>query len=169
MRWILYVDLIGLNRLVVCELFPLGACADRQCAFGNNTVNDLLHGVIDFREGNFYQIINLANVKFVKLRFPLSVGDNWYVAWKFSLIPTTKWCACIAVNLSWMQNNWESWIIYAAVMLFIYVFTIIFTKKVSTVCSTSLCWLFKWLRKSHKPRIFKIFAQTESRWVWMKA
>ena len=43
-------------------------------------LNDLLHGVIDFREGNFYQIINLANGKFVKLRFPLSVGDNWYVA-----------------------------------------------------------------------------------------
>ena len=43
-------------------------------------LNDLLRGVIYFREGNFYQIINLANVKFVKFRFSLSVGDNWYVA-----------------------------------------------------------------------------------------
>ena len=43
-------------------------------------LNDLLHGVIDFREGNFYQIINLANGKIVKIRFTLSVGDNWYVA-----------------------------------------------------------------------------------------
>ena len=30
-------------------------------------LNDLLHGVIYFREGNFYQILNLANGKFLKL------------------------------------------------------------------------------------------------------
>ena len=125
-------------------------------------LNDLLHGLIYCREGNFYQIINLANGKFVKLRFSLSVGDNWYCYMKIFPDADNKVMCLYCSNLSWMQNNWESWIIYAAVMLLIYVFAIIFTKKVSTGCSTSLCWLFKWLRKSHKPRIFKIFAQTES-------